>query len=101
MKKHNEPTAHKNKQEKKMSEEIVATKQRKTRPEQALVIGQWVDGSFCPLATQPEKPVTLLADMLTWAKTMFGTIPGSYDFVRRIPGRMVVVSETKNTVTFA
>lgn len=57
---------------------------------QRFSIGVWSEGSFHPMEKQPEEPITEFAAMLAWTKATFGNTPGKYEFIRIVPGALVV-----------
>jgi len=58
---------------------------------QKYVVGTWNEaGAFVPCAEQPETPITDLNDMIVWTRSAFRETPGSYSFVRDIPGKLEV-----------
>ena len=84
------------------------TSEQKTRKQKAIqpwVVGQWdvvensaneggVDVScFIPLDHQPEEPITDLNKLVAWVKQNIGE-PGTYEFVRKAPGRLVLAEQT-------
>jgi hypothetical protein len=60
-----------------------------TRKVQPWVVGKWTDGTFVPHAAQPETAITDLAKMVAWARASIKE-PGSYDFIRKTPGSLVI-----------
>ena len=77
---------------------------RKQKAVQPWVVGQWdiVEGSrdngeddyyFIPSDRQPEEPITDLNKMVAWVKQNIGE-PGTYEFVRKAPGRLVLAEQT-------
>lgn len=81
-------------------EENYDTKTRRRKPlMQPYVIGTWEDGVFTAALTQPEKPITTLADMLTWAaKNIEGA--GNYSLIRKIPGALTMARQTTFFASF-
>jgi len=61
----------------------------KKRTAQPLVIGQWEDCIFKPLADQPPKPITSIIKMNTWASEQELPV-GEYSLIRRLPGKLLV-----------
>ena len=63
----------------------------KKRTAQPLVIGKWInkDEGFTPLVSQPEKPITSIVDMQTWAMKQDLEV-GEYELIRRLPGKLIV-----------
>lgn len=76
-----------------MTEETKAPRKR-TRAKAELVAGNWVDGNFKPWLMQPEQPVTNVADMAAWAREQMGNEPGEVEFIRRVPGKLVLAVQT-------
>ena len=63
----------------------------KKRTAQPLVIGVWDirDEVFTPLVEQPDKPITSIVEMNTWAQKQNMEV-GKYELIRRLPGKMIV-----------
>jgi len=68
--------------------------------EQALVVGEWSNvGVFVPRQEQPEKPITDVAKMVAWCRANIKDA-GSYDFIRRIQGQLVVAVQQQFVFEF-
>jgi len=69
--------------------------------EQALVVGEWrtVGGVFAPRPEQPATPITDVAKMVAWCRANIKDA-GSYDFIRRIPGQLVVAVQQQFVFEF-
>lgn len=61
---------------------------------QKLAIGQWSGNTFTLCDQQPQEDITDLGSMLAWAKQEYHEKPGSYAFVRIIPGGLGIVLQT-------
>lgn len=70
-----------------------AKPQRKKPSAQPYVLGIWEDGVFTAAPTQPKKPITTLADMLTWAAKNIEEA-GNYSLIRKIPGALTMERQT-------
>ena len=72
---------------------------RKQKAAQPWVVGAWgkwgaEDGNtFRAHDKQPEEPITDLNKMIAWVKQNIGE-PGTYEFVRKAPGRLVLAEQT-------
>ena len=82
-----------------MSEE---TKTRRQRQPQYLVVGKWDESgeTFERSARQPTEPITDLSAMIAWAKATLAEEPGSYEFIRVIPGALTVAHQTELKLTW-
>jgi hypothetical protein len=65
---------------------------------QKFVLGVWdyVDGRdvFTECLEQPKEDITNFAEMLAWARKNYGEVPGTFSFIRKIPGSMSVARQT-------
>jgi hypothetical protein len=83
------------------------TKTRKPKTPAPFVVGEWDedDGDapavFVPYEKQPPEPITDLAGIVAWTKANYGNKPGTYEFVRRQPGKLTIASETVTKAAFA
>ena len=72
---------------------------RKQKAVQPWVVGTWEHGgdvdqyAFVAHDKQPEEPITDLNKMVAWVKQNIGE-PGTYEFVRKGPGRLVLAEQT-------
>ena len=81
-------------------EENYNTKPQRRKPlMQPYVIGIWKDGVFTAAPTQPKKPITTLADMLTWAAKNIEEA-GNYSLIRKIPGALTMARQTTFFASF-
>ncbi len=71
-----------------------------TRKVQPWVVGKWVEGSFTPHAVQPETVITDLVKMVAWAKANIKE-PGSYDFIRKTAGSLVIAIQEEFKYSYA
>lgn len=63
----------------------------KKRTVQALVLcTKLEDGSFKPFDLQPDAPITDVNKMVAWAKSALADDPGTYYFIRSVPGSLVI-----------
>ena len=72
---------------------------------QKLVVGSWVanaDGipHFEPCAKQPETDITDVNKMVAWAKENFSSEPGTYSFIRQVPGALILAVQQELKLTF-
>lgn len=75
-----------------------AKKERKPKAEAPYVVGQWHQEEngkffFMPLDTQPEKPITEIAELVAWMNKTYGKQPGTYEFIRKHPHKMVIAEQ--------
>ena len=71
---------------------------RKQKAVQPWVVGEWDAVSdtmnvFTAHQQQPEEPITDLNKMIAWVKQNIGE-PGTYEFIRKGPGRLVLAEQT-------
>ena len=70
---------------------------RKQKAIQPWVVGTWnnEDGAnvFIPFDKQPADPITDLNKIVAWVKQNIGE-PGTYEFVRKAPGRLTIAQQT-------
>ena len=72
---------------------------RKQKAVQPWVVGTWEHMTetecpvFLPNSSQPEEPITDLNKMVAWVKQNI-VEPGTYEFVRKGPGRLVLAEQT-------
>jgi hypothetical protein len=98
-----------------MTEEAT-TKTRKPRPVQEFMVGKWVNemraevkfqapapisAVFVPLAKQPPKGTTEVAELVAWSKTALKDEPGEYDVIRRMPGKLTVAVQQTFSAGFS
>ena len=76
------------------------TKTRAKKETMPLVIGKWLNGVFTQEAKQPAEPLTETLKMLAWARLNYSANDGEYEFVRRVPGKLIIKSVTATSVTF-
>ena len=62
---------------------------------QKLMIGTWDDvaNTFTPEEVQPETDLSDMTTMLAWARDNYGGHPGTYSFIRVVPGAMLVATQ--------
>ena len=87
-----------------MSEET-PKKERKAKKVQKFIVGQWVPdadgvGHFEPCKRQPETDVTDMNEMVAWAKANLADEPGEYQFIRHIPGALIIAVQQNLKFTF-
>ena len=64
------------------------------KAKQPLVVGRWSkDGVFEALPEQPDAELTDMASMIMWVKTNFKDIPGTYEFIRKVPGAFIATEQ--------
>jgi hypothetical protein len=65
------------------------------KQKQILVVGNWdSNGAFVPSTTQPADPITEVNKMVVWAEKEFAKTPGSYYFIRKVPGHLTCFKQT-------
>jgi len=95
-----------------MSEETMTTpeatvvKARRERKVQKFIVGKWVAGSegvshFEPCKLQPETALTDVNEIVAWTKANMAQEPGEYQFVREVPGALVIAVQQNLKFTFA
>lgn len=71
------------------------------KPTRQFVIGKWQeDGSFKPLTKQPEEPITELNKMVAWARATLKDTTGEYDLILKLPGKLIIATQTKLNLKF-
>lgn len=77
----------------------------KAKKVQRLMIGKWVtneNGSvhFEISSNQPSPDITDVNKMVAWAKESFSSEPGTYSFIRIVPGALVLAIQKELKLTF-
>jgi hypothetical protein len=61
---------------------------------QKIIMGKWdMGGGFVPHVSQPDEPISQMADMLKWAHDIVDGKVGEYEFIRVVPGALVVAQQ--------
>jgi hypothetical protein len=76
-----------------------------TRKVQPWVVGKWVPNAdgiphFEPCRLQPETAITDLVKMVAWAKANIKE-PGSYEFIRKTAGSLVIAIQEEFKYSYA
>ena len=67
---------------------------------QKLMVGKWEDNAFKLADKQPETDITDVNKMVAWAKENFSSEPGTYSFIRQVPGALVLAVQQELKLTF-
>lgn len=85
--------------------ETLVTKTRRPKKTNKFIVGKWkmIDGAkaFVPSDVQPDAAVTDINQMVAWTKVNLGSEPGTYEFVREVPGALQIAQQLNLKFTFA
>lgn len=74
--------------------------ERKAKVETPFVVGAWFGGNFVPSEPQPVEPITELNKIIAWAKKTYGESGGEFEFIRKVPGKLVLASRRVTTAEY-
>jgi len=65
------------------------------KAKQPLVVGRWSDDgdTFKALPEQPDAEITDMGSMILWVKANFKDTPGTYEFIRKVPGAFIATEQ--------
>ena len=77
----------------------------RTKKVQRLMIGKWVTCESGAMrfemdSNQPNPDITDVNKMVAWAKENFSSEPGTYSFIRVVPGALVLAVQQELKLTF-